>query len=637
MSCGSAAGQSDNFDDGDDAGWTRYDRTGTAIFSFPNGGYRIQATSLSSSVETDKALAVSVRDEEYSDFYVAADLVAWDASVRSAIGLVFRARDVGPGTTKCLVAYWTPAISGGGNRVFSIYYLWGDVPLAPVAATLLTLETNRTYRMVVTGTGDFIEARVYDLNDLTRPVGYVAGHLDPLNLWELPASGRCGVFAYSRNGTSVDVTYDNFVAAATAPTNVPLPGTLHPVPGAPHVLNRVPPSDKNFHPPTAGVTFTAATFGTNTIDPSGIQLWLNDTEVSSALAIGGSPTSRTAAYSGLQSNTLYSARIVVTASDGKSATNEFWFDTFSEAFVTSGGVKLVEAEDYNYGGGQYQNDPPPSGFRRSDSGQVNGNGVGYLDLAGVPDVDYHDRRSGPEPGYQAYRWNDAVGTFAGSLWYQTDGGMTTLTTNDTPLQKFEALDLPDYQVHHTEGTEWLNYTRDFAPGRYRVFLRLSSYSTQDILFDEVTGDRTQPGQTTVPVGRFHAFNTGHISIYRYFPLVDDSGRPVVLEWSGQKTFRLTMDGPPQDLTRNALQLNYLMFVPAPATPQPFRLFDPVRVGDTFSVSFLSESGFTYTLQHKNALSDGQWTDGASVSGDGTRRTLVDPTGQPARVYRVLAR
>jgi hypothetical protein len=79
-----------------------------------------------------------------------------------------------------------------------------------------------------------------------------------------------------------------------------------------------------------------------------------------------------------------------------------------------------------------------------------------------------------------------------------------VVTNDTPLQKFVALGLPDYQVHHTEGGEWLNYTRLFSPGRYYVYLRLSSFTAQEVLFDEVTGDRTVANQTTVPVGKFGA-------------------------------------------------------------------------------------------------------------------------------------
>lgn len=620
--------QSDNFDDGDDAGWTRYDRGGTATFSFPNGGYRIQASSLSGGSEQDKAQVFSYRSPDYTDFYVSVDLKAWDNEVRSAIGLIFRTSSIGPNSTAGYSMYWTPAIGGGGNRVFSIYLFASDQPFTAVCATIVTLDTNRTYRMVATGTGDFLEGRLYDLADLTQPVAYISGHDSFF------PSGKCGVFGYSRNNTSFDVTFDNYFASNAPPAGVALPGTLHPVPGAPQVVNRIPASNKNFHPPASGVSFTATTLGGNPIEPSGIQLILNGTDGSGNLNITGTQNSRNVSYNGLASNRLYHARIVLTETGGKSSANEFYFDTFSESFLTNS-TKIVEAEDYNYSNGQYQNDPPPSGFDASQQ-QVNGNGVGYLDLPGTPNVDFFDRRTSVEANYTAFRFTDWVGTFAGSLYQLTDGGAVSVTTNDTILQKFAALGLPDYQVHHTEGGEWLNYTRAFVPARYHVYLRSSSFSRQDVLFDEVTSDRTVAGQTTTNLGKFMAINTGHISTYRYFPLVNDQVNPVTLDWTGEKTFRLTMGGLQEDYTRYALQMNYLMFVPVTATPQPFTLINPNREGTTFNVSFATEAGFTYTLLHKNALSDSAWTPGASVAGDGSIKTLSDSSTESERLYRVSA-
>jgi hypothetical protein len=630
-----AMSQTDNFDDGDDVGWTRYDRTGTATFSFPNQAYRIQASSIGSS-EAEKALVFDYRSDNYTNFYAAVDLQVWDNDLNQAIGLLVRAQNTGPGTTSGWGVYWTPAISGGGNRLFGIIAIQNDIPqnIFFIAATFLTLDPTHSYRMVVTGVGDFLEARIFDLTDLTRPVGYVSAQ-DSFGLFP---SGKCGLFAYSRNNTTVDVTFDNYIAAHADPGGVPAPGTPHPIPGTPQVVNRVPESNKNFHPPAGGISFTATTLGGNAIDPSAIRLFLNGSDVSSSLDISGSTNSRNVSYSGLTSNKLYQARITLTEAGGKSSTNEFHFDTFSESYITSSAVKMVEAEDYNYENGGYTNDPPPSGFDSSGN-QVNGGGIGYLDRQGAPDVDYFDRRSSPENGYRAYRFFDWVGTYAGSLryiYFDPSAGQSNVIANDTPLQKFTSLGLPDYQVQRTEGGEWLNYTRVFAPGRYNVYLRLSGISPQDVLFDEVTSDRTVAGQTTTNLGRFAVINTGHISFYRYFPLVDDLGNPVVLNWSGEKTFRLTMGGPQQDFTKNTLQMNYLMFIPASAVPSPFLLFNPNRNGNHFSVSFVSEPGFTYTLQHKNALTD-DWTDGSSLGGDGTVKTLTDVSTESARFYRVAAR
>jgi hypothetical protein len=355
------------------------------------------------------------------------------------------------------------------------------------------------------------------------------------------------------------------------------------------------------------------------------------------LNIAGTPTNRTVTYSGFTSNKLYQASIRLTETGGKSSTNDFFFDTFSEAYITSSAVTLVEAEDYNYSSGAYTNNPVPSGYDSSNT-QVNGNGWGYLDQVGTYDVDFFDRRSGPESGYNVYRFFDRVGTFPGSAYYLyvDNPVIVTVFTNDTALAKFSSLGLPDYQVHHTEGGEWLNYTRDFAPGNYNVYLRLSSYSVQDVLFDEVTSDRSLPGQATTNLGKFQVVNTGHISTYRYFPLVDNLGNPVTLNWSGQKTFRLTMGGPQQDYTRYALQINYMMFVPAAIAVSPFQLINPRRNGDIFSVDLQSQSGVQYTLQYKNSLTDLMWTDSSASVGDGSIKTLSDTSSQPGRYYRVTA-
>src|SRR5947209_6351699 len=76
---GSVQAQSDNFNRGNDSGWTRYDALGglgvgpQATFTFPHGGYRMQATK--DPLLPDQAgpaRAGTFRaDATYSDFYVA--------------------------------------------------------------------------------------------------------------------------------------------------------------------------------------------------------------------------------------------------------------------------------------------------------------------------------------------------------------------------------------------------------------------------------------------------------------------------------------------------------------------------------------------------------------------------------------
>jgi len=99
-----AFGQLDDFNDGDDSGWVRYNPLGTATFSFPTidnfGGkaYRIQ-TAASPNASFSPGRASGYRTNTYDDFYAAVDLAAWDNALNQAFGLIFRAGNIGLGTT----------------------------------------------------------------------------------------------------------------------------------------------------------------------------------------------------------------------------------------------------------------------------------------------------------------------------------------------------------------------------------------------------------------------------------------------------------------------------------------------------------------------------------------------------------
>src|SRR4051812_26011423 len=74
-----ARGQSDDFDDGDDAGWTRYDplaAVGAAgQWTFPGGAYRIRAAVSPDPGALGPSRVGSLRqDQSYTDFRAAIDL-----------------------------------------------------------------------------------------------------------------------------------------------------------------------------------------------------------------------------------------------------------------------------------------------------------------------------------------------------------------------------------------------------------------------------------------------------------------------------------------------------------------------------------------------------------------------------------
>src|SRR5437867_10071288 len=77
--------QSDNFDDGNDQGWTHYDPIKVAVgsdrgtWTFPSGAYRIQSLASPAPSTLGPGRIASLRtDVTYSDFYLAADIVGWD-------------------------------------------------------------------------------------------------------------------------------------------------------------------------------------------------------------------------------------------------------------------------------------------------------------------------------------------------------------------------------------------------------------------------------------------------------------------------------------------------------------------------------------------------------------------------------
>jgi len=81
---------------------------------------------------------------------------------------------------------------------------------------------------------------------------------------------------------------------------------------------------------------------------------------------------------------------------------------------------------------------------------------------------------------------------------------------------------------------------------------------------------------------------------------------------------------------------YLQVLPAALPPPaaPF-MISPLWVAGQFSVSVATESGHTYYLEYKNALSDANWLGADQKTGNGATQVLVDTTANvPQRFYRV---
>ncbi|HVR36920.1 MAG TPA: hypothetical protein VMS21_13815, partial [Methylomirabilota bacterium] len=490
---------------------------------------------------------------------------------------------------------------------------------------------------------------LYDHLDLTAPVATltVDGTEDDRVLTH--PEGVFGLFVFSRDDATGansigDATFDNFFVASPALVTLPGPGIAHPVPGTPQVVNRTPMSHAAFHPATEGIAFAALAPGGAAVDASNVRLFLNGNDVTGDLDFTPTALGVEVSLDTLEENRVYQARIIVSDGATISTTNEFVFDTFTQAFLDSAGVMVIEAEDYNYGngvcepptavpptsGGLYQNNPPPSGFINNQ--RVPEDGTGYLDKFGLIEVDYSDATGQAGGSSDSYRICDSVDTAPGGL--EIEPGPIV---NDVERAKYALAGVPDYQVIDTEAGEWLNYTRDFVGGDYHVFLRVASTAAQEVFLDRVSGDTTSNQQTTTRLGTFEVPNT-HLRIrYQHVPLTDESGNPVVVNFPGTDTVRLTVGGEPGTFeTERTMALNYLVFVPATTLPPlPPILEQPAREGSNFQFSFMAAAGSSYRVQSTPSLEDPQWADLQTIDGGGAMETFSQAIEGDARYFRVI--
>ena len=217
--------ETDNFNDGDDVGWTRYNPLGSfgvpAVFSFPAGGYRIQTTAPSPNPQAlGPARAGSYRTTSYTDFYISVDIVNWNDSLPQASGILARIGTPGLGTTTGYAFTWARGTSATA----------GDMDISRITAEAATgasgqqsandkhhFVPGRTYRLVFIGKGSLLEGRLYELPDLTTPKVIVTAN-DATH-----PSGVSGMVVYDNSAAAnnlTDTTFDNFVNLDVEPPTV---------------------------------------------------------------------------------------------------------------------------------------------------------------------------------------------------------------------------------------------------------------------------------------------------------------------------------------------------------------------------------------------------------------------------------
>ena len=301
----------------------------------------------------------------------------------------------------------------------------------------------------------------------------------------------------------------------------------------PVIANIAPNGSALFNPVAPGLTFNV-TSATSTINPGGIHLTLNGLDVSASLSVSGTPNNRTVAYLGLKTNRVYAAAIQVVDVAGYNASSSVLFDTFDPNNF------IFEAEDYDFGGAQYINNPIPT--------STNNTAISYFNQVGVNEVDFHDPSWGGNGG-QAYRPLDNPGPGTEWCWdISRQKYLNAIAAGDANVH--------DYDVGWTYGGltgDWLNYTRSFAAGTYNIYARLAGGGgTSRVGLWKVTSGVGTPTQTTQELGTFVWSSRGWQS-WDWVPLTDAGGSLVKVSLSGLTTLRAAGDNS---------NLNFFMIVPA---------------------------------------------------------------------------
>ena len=242
------------------------------------------------------------------------------------------------------------------------------------------------------------------------------------------------------------------------------------------------------------------------------------------LTVSGSGNS-IAVTAPLASNTIYTAFIQVNDANGIPASSTVTFDTIAPAYT-------FEGEDFNYGSGNFFDNPQTNAYSGFD---------------GSAEVDFHNNTSGSSGNVNYNRY-----------------GLPGENANDVP--RANHIGESDYDLGNTSGGNWGNYTRTYPAGVYNIFVRASRGNSGTVTdsgnISLVTSDRTQPGQTLQQLGTFNVPSTGNWQKYAWEPVMNAGGTLARFVADGTvRTLRLTFDNAGDNV-------NYVMLMPADLSVNP---------------------------------------------------------------------
>jgi hypothetical protein len=259
----------DNFNDGNDIqplpAWSHYNPIGTGSYSFPGGDtYRLQTAPSPDPGTYGPGRVGSVRPSYFTSFYVSADIVNWDDSIRQVAGVMARVANVGAGTTTGYLFTHdrgsTTSSTSGDMDIVRIDYEFAT-SLPTTGSDGIHFIPGRRYRLVFMGNADQLRGQVFELPDTTTPVVDITA-TDPIY-----TAGACGLLV-ANNATDTgyngggDVTFDNFLMLPGEPRlaiGVTGGDVVVTWPGVPFTLQTTPSlSPATWTTVTSGITRNAS-------------------------------------------------------------------------------------------------------------------------------------------------------------------------------------------------------------------------------------------------------------------------------------------------------------------------------------------------------------------------------------------
>ncbi len=210
----------DDFNDGNDVGWTRIQplnqfAPGLATFNFPSGGYQISSGASPNPGALGAARAGSYRgDASYGDFRISVDLVNWGNNASQAVGILGRLGTPGLQTTS---GYAFTVSLNGSIDITRVTMEAGTGIATGTIGGPLNLAVD--YQLVFTGVGGLLTGTIYDAANPSTP-------LQSISVTDTTyASGFGGllIFDSSAGGNQpASATFDNYRSSVPEPSAVVL-------------------------------------------------------------------------------------------------------------------------------------------------------------------------------------------------------------------------------------------------------------------------------------------------------------------------------------------------------------------------------------------------------------------------------